>query len=237
MKTIAPELALSFDDVLLIPNYSDVLPNSVDTTTRLTRNITLNIPLLSAAMDTVTESRAAISMAREGGIGVIHRNMTIERQVIEVNRVKKSESGMIIDPVTVRPGATLAEVHKLMRHYRISGVPVTEGEQLVGIITNRDLRFETNMERLVSEVMTSENLVTVPEGTTLQDSKALLHKHRIEKLLVVNKDGLLSGIITTKDIEKVKKYPNACKDSLGRLRVGAAIGVGEDTMERAEALV
>lgn len=237
MKTIAPELALSFDDVLLIPNYSDVLPNSVDTTTRLTRNITLNIPLLSAAMDTVTESRAAISMAREGGIGVIHRNMTIERQVIEVNRVKKSESGMIIDPVTVRPGATLAEVHKLMRHYRISGVPVTEGEQLVGIITNRDLRFETNMERLVSEVMTSEGLVTVPEGTTLEDSKALLHKHRIEKLLVVNKDGLLSGIITTKDIEKVKKYPNACKDSLGRLRVGAAIGVGEDMMERAEALV
>ncbi|MCG8470297.1 MAG: IMP dehydrogenase [Desulfobacterales bacterium] len=237
MKTIPPEHAFSFDDVLLIPNYSDVLPNAVDTTTRLTRNITLNIPLLSAAMDTVTESRSAISMAREGGIGIIHRNMTIERQVIEVNRVKKSESGMIIDPVTVRPDATLAEVHKLMRHYRISGVPVTKGEQLVGIITNRDLRFETNMERLVSDVMTSENLITVPEGTTLEDSKALLHKHRIEKLLVVDKEGLLSGIITTKDIEKVKKYPNACKDSLGRLRVGAAIGVGDDMMERAEALV
>ena len=237
MKTIPPEQAFSFDDVLLIPNYSDVLPNAVDTTTRLTRNITLNIPLLSAAMDTVTESRAAISMAREGGIGVIHRNMTIERQVIEVNRVKKSESGMIIDPVTVRPDATLAEVHKLMRHYRISGVPVTKGEELVGIITNRDLRFETNMDRLVSDVMTSEDLVTVPEGTTLEESKALLHKHRIEKLLVLSKEGLLSGIITTKDIEKVKKYPNACKDSLGRLRVGAAIGVGDDMMERAEALV
>ncbi|WP_300669723.1 IMP dehydrogenase [Desulfoluna sp.] len=237
MKTIPPENAYSFDDVLLIPNYSDVLPNMVDTTTRLTRNITLNIPLLSAAMDTVTESRAAISMARSGGIGIIHRNMPIERQVIEVNRVKKSESGMIIDPVTVRPDATIFEVNKLMKHYRISGVPVTVGEQLVGIVTNRDLRFETKLERKISEVMTSENLITVPEGTTLEESKALLHKHRIEKLLVVNVEGKLAGIITTKDIEKVKKYPNACKDSVGRLRVGAAIGVGEDMMERAEALI
>lgn len=237
MNTIPPEEAFSFDDVLVLPNYSDVLPSDVNTTTRLTRNITLNIPIVSAAMDTVTEARTAISMARAGGIGFIHRNLPIATQAMEVNRVKKSESGMIIDPVTVGPDAVIGEVQKLMSHYRISGVPVTKGDQLVGIVTNRDLRFETDMNRKVSEVMTSENLVTTFEGISLEESKKLLHQHRIEKLLVVNPQGKLSGIITTKDIEKIKKYPNACKDSMGRLRAGAAIGVGPDMMERAEALL
>jgi IMP dehydrogenase len=237
MNIIPPEEAFSFDDVLVLPNFSDVLPSDVNTTTRLTRNITLNIPIVSAAMDTVTEARTAISMARAGGIGFIHRNLAIETQAMEVNRVKKSESGMIIDPVTVAPDAAIGDVQKLMSHYRISGVPVTIGDKLMGIVTNRDLRFETDMTRKVHEVMTSENLVTVPEGIGLEESKKLLHKHRIEKLLVVNAEGRLSGIITTKDIEKIKKYPNACKDSMGRLRAGAAIGVGPDMMERAEALL
>jgi len=237
MIKIPPEEAYSFDDVLLIPGYSDVLPKDVNVSTRLTKNLTLNIPIVSAAMDTVTEARTSIGMAREGGLGFIHRNMSIKSQVLEVDKVKKSESGMIIDPVTVHPDQPVHEVLKLMEEYRISGLPVTKGDQLVGIVTNRDLRFETNMEKKVSEVMTKENLVTVSEGITLEDSKKLLHKHRIEKLLVVDKNGRLTGMITIKDIEKIKKYPNACKDSMGRLRVGAAVGVGPDMQERAEALL
>ncbi len=229
--------AFSFDDMLLVPNYSDVLPKDVSTATWLTRNLQLNIPIVSAAMDTVTESRSAISMAREGGIGFIHRNMSIENQVLEVGKVKKSESGMIIDPVTIRPDETVSEVLRLMEAYRISGVPVTEGDRLVGIVTNRDLRFETDMTRPVSEVMTSQNLVTVTEGINLDESKKLLHEHRIEKLLVVDKTGRLTGMITIKDIEKIKKYPNACKDDKGRLRAGAAVGVGPDMLERTEMLL
>ena len=237
MIKIPPEEAYSFDDVLLIPGYSDVLPKDVNVSTRLTKNLTLNIPIVSAAMDTVTEARTSIGMAREGGLGIIHRNMSVKSQVLEVDKVKKSESGMIIDPVTVHPDQPVHEVLKLMEEYRISGLPVTKGDQLVGIVTNRDLRFETNMEKKVSEVMTKENLVTVSEGITLEDSKKLLHKHRIEKLLVVDKNGRLTGMITIKDIEKIRKYPNACKDSMGRLRVGAAVGVGPDMQERAEALL
>jgi len=229
--------AYSFDDVLLIPNYSDVLPKDVNTVTQLTKNLSLNIPIVSAAMDTVTEAQTAISMAREGGIGFIHRNMGIKNQVMEVDKVKKSESGMIVDPVTIHPDQKVREVLKLMEEYRISGVPVTKGDQLVGIVTNRDLRFETNLERKVSDVMTKENLVTVSEGISLENSKMLLHKHRIEKLLVVDKKGRLTGMITIKDIEKIKKFPNACKDRMGRLRVGAAVGVGPDMEERAEKLL
>ncbi|MDP3285753.1 MAG: IMP dehydrogenase, partial [Desulfobacterales bacterium] len=229
--------AYSFDDVLLVPNYSDVLPKDVNTVTQLTKNLSLNIPIVSAAMDTVTEAQTAISMAREGGIGFIHRNMGIKNQVIEVDKVKKSESGMIVDPVTIHPDQKVSEVLKLMEEYRISGVPVTKGSQLVGIVTNRDLRFETNLERKVSDVMTKENLVTVSEGISLENSKMLLHKHRIEKLLVVDKKGRLTGMITIKDIEKIKKFPNACKDRMGRLRVGAAVGVGPDMEERAEKLL
>jgi len=237
MPKIPPEEAYSFDDVLLIPNYSDVLPKDVNISTPLTRNINLNIPIVSAAMDTVTEADAAITMAREGGMGFIHRNMSIESQAREVDKVKKSESGMIVDPVTIHPDQKVHEVLALMEQYRISGVPVTKGEQLVGIVTNRDLRFETDLDKKISEVMTKENLITVPEGITLEDSKKLLHKHRIEKLLVVDKNGRLTGLITIKDIEKIKKYPNACKDSRGRLRVGAAVGVGAEMLERAEALL
>jgi len=237
MPKIPPEEAYSFDDVLLIPNYSDVLPKDVNISTPLTRNINLNIPIVSAAMDTVTEADAAITMAREGGMGFIHRNMSVESQATEVDKVKKSESGMIVDPVTIHPDQKVHEVLALMEQYRISGVPVTNGEQLVGIVTNRDLRFETDLDKKISEVMTKDNLITVPEGITLEESKKLLHKHRIEKLLVVDKSGRLTGLITIKDIEKIKKYPNACKDSRGRLRVGAAVGVGPDMTERAEALL
>ena len=237
MVKIPPEEGFSFDDVLLLPNYSDILPREVNTATRLTRNLTLNIPICSAAMDTVTESRAAITMAREGGIGFIHRNMDIEDQVREVDQVKKSESGMIIDPVTIHPDRPVSEVLGLMEQYRISGVPVIKNNALVGIVTNRDLRFETDLDRPVSEVMTKDNLVTVSEGITLEESKKLLHQHRIEKLLVVDKQGRLTGMITIKDIEKIKKYPYACKDRMGRLRVGAAVGVGEDMLARAEALL
>ena len=235
MKNI--EESYSFDDVLLIPQYSAVLPQEVDTGTQLTQNLKLNIPIISAAMDTVTEARTSITMARAGGIGFIHRNMSIKSQVKEVERVKKSESGMIVDPITITPDQLIQEVLKLMQQYRISGVPVTQGDRLVGIVTNRDLRFETNMEKKVSEVMTSENLVTVSEGITLNQSKKLLHEHRIEKLLVVDQEGRLTGLITIKDIEKVIKYPHACKDSRGRLRVGAAVGVGGDSLERAQAVV
>ncbi len=237
MPKIPLEDAYSFEDVLLVPNYSDVLPKDVNVSTQLTRNISLNIPIVSAAMDTVTEADAAITMAREGGMGFIHRNMSIESQAVEVDKVKKSESGMIVDPVTIHPEQKVSEVLSLMETYRISGVPVTSGDQLVGIVTNRDLRFETNLEKKVSEVMTKDNLITVSEGISLEDSKKLLHRHRIEKLLVVDKEGHLTGLITTKDIEKIKKFPNACKDSLGRLRVGAAVGVGPDMTERAEALL
>ena len=237
MLKIPPEEAYSFDDVLLIPGYSDVLPSDVNTSTRLTKNISLNIPIVSAAMDTVTESRTCITLAREGGIGFIHRNMSAESQAVEVDKVKKSESGMIVDPVTINPDQKVHEVLKLMEQYHISGVPVTRGDHLAGIVTNRDLRFETDLEKNVAEVMTKDNLVTVSEGITLEDSKKLLHKHRIEKLLVVDKNERLIGMITIKDIEKIKKYPNACKDEMGRLRVGAAVGVGEDMEQRTEALL
>ncbi|MBW1641671.1 MAG: IMP dehydrogenase [Deltaproteobacteria bacterium] len=237
MVMLTPEEAFSFDDVLLLPNYSDVLPKDVNTSTQLTKNISLNIPIVSAAMDTVTESHTSISMAREGGLGFIHRNMSIKSQAIEVEQVKKSESGMIIDPIVIHPDKPVEEVLTLMEKNQISGVPVTKGDQLVGIVTNRDLRFETDLSKKVSEVMTKENLVTVHEGIDLEESKKILHKHRIEKLLVVDKKGRLAGLITIKDIEKIKKYPNACKDSRGRLRVGAAVGVGPDMEERTEALV
>jgi IMP dehydrogenase len=237
MENLPAEAAYSFDDVLLLPGYSDVLPRDVDTRCLLTKNITLNIPLVSAAMDTVTESRTSISMAREGGIGFIHRNLSIQNQAIEVDQVKKSESGMIVDPVTIHPDQVVHEVLALMTKYRISGVPVTKGDQLVGIVTNRDLRFETDLGKKISDVMTKDHLVTVSEGIGLEDSKRLLHQHRIEKLLVVDDKNRLVGMITIKDIEKIKKYPNACKDVLGRLRVGAAVGVGPDMEERAEALL
>ncbi len=229
--------AYTFDDLLLVPAFSEVLPADVDISAPLTESIRLNIPILSAAMDTVTEADTAISLAREGGIGIIHKNMTIRRQVKEIEKVKKSESGMIIDPVTVTPEHKLWQVQEIMKEFRISGVPVVEGKKLVGIITNRDLRFETNLDQEVKNVMTSKNLVTAPVGITLEESKELLHKHRIEKLLVVDENGDLSGLITIKDIEKIKKYPNACKDELGRLRVGAAIGVGKNRLEHAEALI
>jgi IMP dehydrogenase len=231
------EEAYSFDDMLLVPSYSDVLPKDVTVNTRLTRHISLSVPIVSAAMDTVTEADAAISMAREGGLGFIHRNLEIKTQALEVDKVKKSESGMIVDPVTIRPDQKVAEVLKLMEQYRISGVPVTQGDKLVGIVTNRDLRFETDMDKKVADVMTKDRLVTVTDGIGLEESKRLLHEHRIEKLLVVDKNGRLTGLITIKDIEKIKKYPNACKDSFGRLRVGAAVGVGSDMEERAEALL
>ena len=237
MSNILSDEGLSFDDVLLVPDYSAILPDEVTTRARLTKELELNVPIVSAAMDTVTEALTAISMARTGGLGFIHRNLSIEEQSIEVDRVKKSESGMIVDPVTVRPGTSISEVLQIMAKYRISGVPVTEGNKLVGIVTNRDLRFETQLEKPASAVMTSENLVTVAEKCTLEESKIMLHKHRIEKLLVVDKEGKLKGLITIKDIEKIKKYPNACKDSLGRLRTGAAIGVGSDMMERVQALM
>jgi IMP dehydrogenase len=227
----------SFDDLLLLPSYADVLPKDVTVNTRLTRRISLSVPIVSAAMDTVTEADTAISMAREGGLGFIHRNLEIKSQAMEVDKVKKSESGMIVDPVTIHPDQKVAEVLTLMEQYRISGVPVVKGDQLVGIVTNRDLRFESDMDKKVSEVMTKDRLVTVSEGIGLEESKKLLHQHRIEKLLVVDKKGRLTGLITIKDIEKIKKFPNASKDTLGRLRVGAAVGVGPDMEERAEALL
>lgn len=229
---------LTFDDLLLMPSYSEVLPGEVDLTTNLTRDIQLRTPLLSAAMDTVTEANAAITMARQGGLGIIHKNMSIAEQAKEVDKVKKSESGMIVDPVTVPPGAPVCKVLELMRHYRISGVPVVEDGALKGIVTNRDLRFETNFDRPVSEVMTKDQLVTAEEGTTLEEAKAKLHENRIEKLLVVHKNypDRLVGLITIKDIEKVRKYPQATKDSKGRLRTGAAIGANAEALERAGAL-
>ncbi|MFP4436717.1 MAG: IMP dehydrogenase [Chloroflexaceae bacterium] len=229
---------LTFDDVLLIPAESQVLPNNIDSSTWLTRKIRLNIPIVSSAMDTVTETRLAIGLAREGGLGFIHKNMSIESQADMVRKVKRSESGMITDPITLEPDKTVGDALDLMSEYRISGVPITTVEgDLVGILTNRDLRFETDRSRPVRELMTSKNLVTVPEGTTLEQAKEILHRHRIEKLLVVNSRGKLSGLITVKDIMKQIEYPYACKDEHGRLRVGAAIGAGGDYLERAAALV
>ncbi len=228
---------LTFDDVSLIPAYSAILPKDVDVSTQLTKTIRLNVPLLSAAMDTVTESRTAISMAQEGGIGIIHRNMSLSDQVLEVDKVKKSESGMILNPITVRPDQKIFEALEIMKKYRISGVPVTKDGKLVGILTNRDLRFEKKLDENISTVMTKDHLITVPVGTTLEESKEILHKNRIEKLLVVDDHNNLKGLITIKDIEKMRKYPNSCKDSLGRLRVGAAIGPGKDREARAEALI
>jgi IMP dehydrogenase len=227
----------TFDDLILVPDRSDVLPSQTDVRTRLTRNVLLNIPIVSAAMDTVTESETAITIARQGGIGFIHKNMSIERQALEVEKVKKSESGMIVDPITIEPDRKISEVLDIMSKYRISGVPVVKAGNLVGIITNRDLRFETNLEETVESVMTKENLATVPMGITLEESKATLHERRIEKLLVVDEEGKLKGLITIKDIEKIRKYPDSCKDDLGRLRVGAAVGVGAETLERVERLV
>ena len=228
--------ALTFDDVLLVPSFSSVLPAEVDTTTKLTRKIRLNIPLVSAAMDTVTESRLAIALARQGGLGFIHRNMPIERQAEEVDRVKRSESGMIVDPITMSAENKIHEALELMKRYRISGVPVTREGKLVGILTNRDLRFETRLDMPIGEVMTRENLVTVGVGTTLEEAEEILQKHRIEKLLVVDEDYVLKGLITVKDIQKKLDYPIAAKDAHGRLLVGAAVGASGDYLERAQAL-
>ncbi len=229
--------ALTFDDVLLLPAYSSVLPAEVDTRTCLTRQITLNIPIVSAAMDTVTESHLAIALAQQGGLGFIHRNMAIERQAEEVDRVKRSESGMIVDPITVSPDDSISQARELMGRYRISGVPVTRNGKLVGILTNRDLRFETRSDLAIQDVMTKDNLVTVSVGTTLEEAEKILHEHRIEKLLVVDSEGVLKGLITVKDIQKKRKYPNAAKDEQGRLLVGAAVGTGDDAFDRAQELV
>lgn len=229
--------AYTFDDVLLVPAKSSVLPREVDVSTKLTKNIKLNIPLVSAAMDTVTESEMAIAIAREGGIGIIHKNMTIERQANEVDKVKRSESGMILNPITLTPDRKVREALELMSHYKISGIPVVDSNgKLVGILTNRDLRFEPDLDAEISKYMTNSNLITAPVGTTLEEAEKILQKHKIEKLPVVDKNGYLRGLITFKDIQKKKKYPNACKDELGRLRVGAAVGIRSDTIERVEEL-
>ncbi len=235
LETI-PE-GLTFDDVLLLPARSNVVPAQTDTRTWVTRNIGLNIPVISAAMDTVTEAHLAIALAQQGGIGIVHRNMTIERQAEEVDRVKRSESGMIVDPVTIDPEKKISDALEVMKHYRISGVPVTKNGKLVGILTNRDLRFETRYDLPISAVMTKENLITVGVGTTLEEAEAILHQHRVEKLLVVDDHYNLKGLITVKDIQKKLKYPNAAKDAQGRLRVGAALGSSGDFLERAEELV
>jgi len=238
MKEEQIPLSLTFDDVLLKPALSEILPRDVDVRTMITETVALNVPVLSAAMDTVTESRLAIALAQEGGLGVIHKNMSPEYQAQEVRRVKKSESGMINDPITMRPEEPISKALSYMAEYKISGLPVTHADgKVVGIVTNRDLRFETNFNRPVGEVMTKDKLITVPPKTTLDDAKLLLHEHRIEKVLVVDSKGYLQGLITIKDIEKTKRFPNACKDDLGRLRVGAAIGVGADFEERVSRLM
>src|ERR671930_554629 len=233
--------ALTFDDILLVPQHSTVVPHQVDISTRLTRRIRLNVPIVSAATDTVTESRLAIAMAQQGGLGVIHKNLSIDEQASEVDRVKRSESGMIVNPITLSPSNRIYEALELMKKFSISGVPITEDGskegRLCGILTNRDLRFETNVSRPISEVMTREPLFTVPVGTTLDAAREILHRHKVEKLLVVDRDYRLKGLITVKDIQKAVKYPNASKDSLGRLRCGAAIGIARDTIDRAGALV
>src|SRR5262252_4361696 len=236
IQDILPE-GLTFDDVLLEPARSEVVPAEVDTRTCLTRNIGLQIPIVSSAMDTVTESHLAIALAQQGGIGIIHRNMSIERQAEEVDRVKRSESGMIVDPVTIDPEQKISDALEVMKSYRISGVPVTTNGKLVGILTNRDLRFETRYDLPISSVMTKENLITVAVGTTLEEAEAILHQHRVEKLLVVDEHYYLKGLITVKDIQKKLKYPNAAKDEQGRLRVGAALGSSGDYLERAQELV
>ncbi|MEK7219676.1 MAG: IMP dehydrogenase [candidate division NC10 bacterium] len=237
MRDGSMEEALTFDDVSLRPGRSDILPKDADVSTRLTRNIRINIPIISAAMDTVTEARLAIALAREGGIGIMHRAFEPERQVAEIDKVKKSEYGMVVDPITMAPEQRLYEALEVMEKYRISGVPVTKNGKLVGILTNRDLRFETKLDLKIADVMTKENLVTAPVGTSLEEAKEILHRHRIEKLPVVDEDFTLKGLITIKDIEKRIKYPNACKDVLGRLRVGAAVGVGPDELDRVPALL
>jgi IMP dehydrogenase len=226
--------ALTFDDVLLLPARSDIVPAQANTQTQITRNIRLNIPVISAAMDTVTESHMAIAMAQQGGLGIIHRNLTIDQQTNEVDKVKRSESGMIVDPVTMSPDDKVSDALEVMRKYKISGVPITKGGRLVGILTNRDLRFESRFDIPISKVMTKENLITVPVGTTLAEAEQILHEHRVEKLLVVDDKYNLKGLITVKDIQKKLKYPNAAKDSHGRLRVGAAIGATGDFLERAQ---
>jgi len=228
---------LTFNDLVLLPGESKILPKDIDVKTKLSRNISINIPIVSAAMDTVTESETAIALARQGGLGFIHKNMSIEKQALEVEKVKKSESGMIIDPITIDPEQKILEVLNIMEKYKISGVPVVKKGNLMGIITNRDLRFETNLDKKVKDVMTKDNLATVPVGTTLEESKSMLHERRIEKLLVVDDAGKLKGLITIKDIEKIKKYPHSCKDHLGRLRVGAAVGVGPERDERIDRLI
>ena len=228
---------ITFDDILLIPAYSNVLPNQVDLSTQLTKKIKLGIPIMSAGMDTVTETRMAVSIARQGGIGIIHKNMSIEKQAEEVDRVKRSENGVITDPFFLSPEHYVYDANELMAKYRISGVPITEGTKLVGILTNRDLRFETNFNRKIKEVMTTKNLITAKEGTTLTDAKEILGAHRIEKLPIVDDEGNLKGLITIKDIEKAIIYPNSAKDEQGRLLVGAAVGVTGDVMERVDALV
>ncbi|MCX7913836.1 MAG: IMP dehydrogenase [Thermodesulfovibrionales bacterium] len=236
LEDILP-LGLTFDDVLLLPAKSDILPRDVDVTTHLTRNIQLNIPIITAAMDTVTEANMAIAIAREGGIGIIHRAMSPQRQALEVDKVKKSESGMIVDPITIAPDEPIFKAVKLMERYKISGVPVTVNGKLVGILTNRDLRFETNLDKRVGDVMTRERLITAPVGTTLEEAKELLHEYKIEKLPIVDDNFNLKGLITIKDIEKKRKYPFACKDHMGRLRVGAAVGVGPEALHRVELLI
>ena len=229
--------ALTFDDVLLLPAKSDVVPSEVNTQVQLTRNLRLNIPVISAAMDTVTESRMAIAMAQQGGLGIVHRNLSIEQQAGEIDKVKRSESGMIVDPITIEPERNISDALDLMRRYRISGVPVTKGKKLVGILTNRDLRFETRTDIPISQVMTKDNLITVPVGTTLEQAELILHQHRVEKLLVVDDNYELKGLITVKDIQKKLKYPGAAKDEQGRLRVGAAVGATGDFLERAQEMV
>lgn len=235
-EKFGPE-ALTFDDVLLVPDHSEVLPKDVEISTNLTRNIRLNIPIISSGMDTVTEARMAIAMAREGGLGIIHKNMSIERQAEEVDKVKRSEHGIIVDPIFLGPENRLQDAHNLMERYRISGVPITENGKLIGIITNRDLRFETDLTQRISECMTREHLITAPVGTSLEDAKKILGKHRIEKLPLIDADGNLKGLITIKDIEKAQKYPNSAKDGKGRLLAAAAVGVGADLMDRLDALV
>jgi IMP dehydrogenase len=238
MIDFEPRTALTFDDVSIVPGLSEAHPNDVDLRTRLCRGIVMNIPILAAAMDTVTESRLAIALAQEGGVGIIHKNLPVEVQAEEVDKVKRSEAGMIVDPVTMGPDQSIREALTIMARYKISGVPVTSAEgHLVGILTNRDLRFEDNLDKKIGELMTKEDLITVPEGTTLEQAKILLHQHRIEKVLVVDSGGNLKGLITVKDIQKAQQYPHACKDELGRLRVGAAVGSSGDYLERAAALV
>src|SRR6476646_3824854 len=243
LSSVAADMAtaLTFDDVLLVPQHSTILPTQVDVSSWFTRNIRINVPLVSAAMDTVTESGLAIAMAQLGGMGIIHKNLAIEEQASEVDRVKRSESGMIVNPITLGAGNRIYEALELMKKYRISGVPITEDGnkegRLVGILTNRDLRFETKLDRPIRDIMTHDPLFTVPVGTTLEQAREILHRHKVEKLLVVDDRYMLKGLITVKDIQKRVNYPNACKDSIGRLRVGAAIGVGKDVLERAEALV